>query len=110
MSAFISLRPLHHVADQPAQCGLLLDREIFEYAERLLNDLDDLDWPKLTSAMNLLRKSKIFIDETPALSPSELRARARRLKREHDIGMIVVDYLQLMGSGPSSGRRDRTRS
>jgi replicative DNA helicase len=59
-------------------------------------NLDDLDWPKLTSAMNLLRKSKIFIDETPALSPSELRARARRLKREHDIGMIVIDYLQLM--------------
>ncbi len=58
--------------------------------------LDDLDWPKLTSAMNLLQKSKIFIDETPALSPAELRARARRLKREHDIGMIVVDYLQLM--------------
>jgi len=58
--------------------------------------LDDLDWPKLTSAMNLLKRSKIFIDETPALSPGELRARARRLKREHDIGMIVVDYLQLM--------------
>jgi replicative DNA helicase len=58
--------------------------------------LDDMDWPKLTSAMNLLHKSKIFIDETPALSPAELRARARRLKREHDIGMIVVDYLQLM--------------
>jgi replicative DNA helicase len=58
--------------------------------------LDDLDWPKLTSAMNLLNKSKIFIDETPALSPSELRARARRLRREHDIGLIVVDYLQLM--------------
>ena len=58
--------------------------------------LDDLDWPKLTSAMNLLQKSKIFIDETPALSPAELRARARRLKREHDIGLIVVDYIQLM--------------
>ena len=58
--------------------------------------LDDLDWPKLTSAMNLLHKSHIFIDETPALSPAEVRARARRMKREHDIGMIVVDYLQLM--------------
>ncbi len=58
--------------------------------------LDDLDWPKLTSAMNLLQKSKIFIDETPSLSPAELRARARRLKREHDIGMIVVEYIQLM--------------
>ncbi|HLF30294.1 MAG TPA: replicative DNA helicase [Xanthomonadales bacterium] len=59
-------------------------------------NLTDLDWPKLTSAMHLLHKSKIFIDETPSLSPSELRARARRLKREHDIGMIIVDYLQLM--------------
>jgi len=59
-------------------------------------NLDDLDWPKLTSAMNLLHKSKIFIDDTPSLSPSELRARARRLKREHDIGLIVVDYIQLM--------------
>ena len=58
--------------------------------------LEDSDWPKLTSAMNLLGKSKIFIDETPALSPADLRARARRLKREHDIGLIVVDYLQLM--------------
>ncbi len=58
--------------------------------------LDDLDWPKLTSAMNLLKRSKMFIDETPALSPAELRARARRLKREHDIGLIVIDYLQLM--------------
>ncbi len=59
-------------------------------------NLNDLDWPKLTSAMNLLHKSRIFIDETPSLSPSELRARARRLKRKHDIGLIVVDYIQLM--------------
>ncbi len=58
--------------------------------------LTDLDWPKLTSAMNLLHKSQIYIDETPSLSPSELRARARRLKRKHDIGLIVVDYIQLM--------------
>jgi replicative DNA helicase len=59
-------------------------------------NLNDMDWPKLTSAMNLLHKSHIYIDETPSLSPAELRARARRLKREFDIGMIVVDYLQLM--------------
>ncbi len=58
--------------------------------------LDDMDWPKLTSAMSLLHKSKIFIDDTPALSPAELRARARRLKREHDVDLIIVDYLQLM--------------
>ena len=68
-------------------------------------NLDDLDWPKLTSAMNLLHKSHIFIDETPSLSPSELRARARRLKREHNICLIVVDYLQLMAVPGSSENR-----
>ena len=68
-------------------------------------NLDDLDWPKLTSAMNLLHKSRIFIDETPSLSPAELRARARRLKREHDIGLIVVDYLQLMAVPGSTENR-----
>ncbi len=67
--------------------------------------LDELDWPKLTMAMNLLHKSHIFIDETPSLSPAELRARARRLKREHNIGMIVVDYLQLMAVPGSKENR-----
>ena len=67
--------------------------------------LDELDWPKLTTAMTFLHKSKIFIDETPSLSPAELRARARRLKREHDIGLIVVDYLQLMAVPGSKENR-----
>ncbi len=58
--------------------------------------LGDDDWPRLTSAMGLLSESKIFIDDTPALSPSELRARCRRLKREHGLDLIIVDYLQLM--------------
>ena len=68
-------------------------------------NLDEMDWPKLTTAMTLLHKSKIFIDETPSLSPAELRARSRRLKREHDIGLIVVDYLQLMAVPGSSENR-----
>ncbi|MBT8422926.1 MAG: replicative DNA helicase [Gammaproteobacteria bacterium] len=58
--------------------------------------LDDDDWPRLTSAVSLLDAAPIFIDDTPALSPVELRSRARRLKREHDIGLLVIDYLQLM--------------
>ncbi len=59
-------------------------------------ELEDADWPRVTSAIQLLKDAKIFIDDTPALSPGELRARARRLKREHDLGLIVIDYLQLM--------------
>src|SRR5699024_5202696 len=59
--------------------------------------LNDEDWPKVTSAIGIMNQNaNLFIDDTPALSPSELRARARRLKREHDIGLVVVDYLQLM--------------
>ena len=59
--------------------------------------LDDEDWPRITSAIAIMNENaKLFVDDTPALSPTELRARARRLKREHDIGLIVVDYLQLM--------------
>jgi replicative DNA helicase len=58
--------------------------------------LDDDDWPRLTSAVSILNETNIFIDDTPALSPTEMRARVRRLKRKHSIGLIVVDYLQLM--------------
>ncbi len=58
--------------------------------------LEDEDWSRLTMSIKMLTESKIFIDDTPALSPQELAFRARRLKREHDLGLIVVDYLQLM--------------
>jgi len=54
------------------------------------------DWPRITSATEVLSQAPIFIDETPALTPTEIRARARRLKREKGLGLIVVDYLQLM--------------
>jgi len=52
----------------------------------------------LTSAVSLLNEAPIFIDDSPALTPMELRARARRLKREHGLGLIIIDYLQLMQS------------
>ncbi|KAF0192640.1 MAG: replicative DNA helicase [Gammaproteobacteria bacterium] len=59
--------------------------------------LDDSDWPRLTSAVGMLSEAKLFIDDSAALTPGELRARARRLVREHgQLGLIVIDYLQLM--------------
>lgn len=58
--------------------------------------IKDHDWPKLTRAAGDLSDAKIFIDDTPALSVLEMRAKSRRLKAEHDIGLVVVDYLQLM--------------
>jgi replicative DNA helicase len=59
-------------------------------------NISDEDWVRITSATSQLSESKVFIDETPALTPTELRARARRVKREHGLSLVVVDYLQLM--------------
>jgi replicative DNA helicase len=56
----------------------------------------DEDWSRINTAVQLMSDAPIFIDDTPALSPTEIRARARRLKREHGLGLIVLDYLQLM--------------
>lgn len=54
------------------------------------------DWPRLTAAAGKLSEAPIFIDDTPAISVMELRAKARRLKMHHDIQLIILDYLQLM--------------
>jgi replicative DNA helicase len=65
--------------------------------------LEDDEWPRLSSAVSMLAETQLFIDDTPALTPTEVRARARRLKREHkDLGLIVLDYLQLM-QAPGEG-------
>ena len=57
----------------------------------------DEDWSRINTAVQLMSEAPIFIDDTPALSPTEIRARARRLKREkHGLDLIVLDYLQLM--------------
>ena len=68
--------------------------------------LEQDDWPKLSSATEKLKDTQIFIDDTPALTPTELRSRVRRLVREQgDLGMIMVDYLQLMRvAGSNEGR------
>ncbi|MGQ4584242.1 replicative DNA helicase [Lysobacter sp. F60174L2] len=75
-------------------------------AQRLRSgQLEDEDWSRVTSAIRMLKEAKIFIDDTPGLSPDALRAKARRLKREHDLGLIVVDYLQLMAVPGNSENR-----
>lgn len=54
------------------------------------------EWSRINGAINMMKNAPIYIDDTGALTPTEVRARARRLKREHGLGMIVIDYLQLM--------------
>ncbi|WP_020681672.1 replicative DNA helicase [Marinobacterium rhizophilum] len=59
--------------------------------------LEEEDWPRLTTAVNMLRDKPLYIDDTAGISPNEMRSRARRIKREHgDLALIMIDYLQLM--------------
>ena len=64
------------------------------------------DWPRLTNAAGKLSEAPILIDDTPSLSVLELRAKARRLKGQHKLGLVIVDYLQMMrGSFRSENRQ-----
>ncbi len=67
-------------------------------------ELDGEAWSKLSLALGRLGESPIYIDDTPGISSLELRAKARRMKAQHDIGLVIVDYMQLM-----QGRRSENR-
>lgn len=67
--------------------------------------LEDDEWPRMTSAVNILSETRLFIDDTGALTPTEIRARCRRLAREHgSLGLVLLDYLQLMKCPGSDNR------
>ena len=67
--------------------------------------LHDEDWPKLTRAVGMLTDAPLYIDDTPAISVLEVRSKVRRLASQHQIGMILVDYLQLMRGRSTSENR-----
>jgi replicative DNA helicase len=69
--------------------------------------LPEDDWKKLSIGAGRLAKASLFIDDTPALGILELRAKARRLKAEHNIGLIIVDYLQLMQGPKNAENREK---
>ncbi|MDF1758987.1 MAG: replicative DNA helicase [Coxiellaceae bacterium] len=69
-------------------------------------NLTDDDWPRITSAVGMLSQAKMYIDDTPALNPTEMRSRARRLARQYDgLSLIMIDYLQLMQTAGKSENR-----
>ncbi len=93
-------------SDQIAQRMLTSEARVDAQAART-GRMSQHDWSNLAQAASKLANASIHIDDTAALSILELRAKARRLKAEHDIGLIIVDYLQLMhgsGMGRSSNR------
>ena len=77
-------------------------------AQKMRNgQLEDYEWQQLQSAVEKMSDVPIFIDDTPGINIFELRAKCRRLKMQHDIQMVVIDYLQLMSGGPDSGKGNR---
>lgn len=70
-------------------------------------DLSDDDWQKLTRAAGPMAQAPLFIDDTPGISIMELRAKCRRLKSEHGLSLIVIDYLQLMSGGKKNENRQQ---
>lgn len=69
--------------------------------------LGEADWPKLITAAGRLSEAQIFIDDTPAISALEMKAKARRLKSEVNLGLIILDYLQLMRGGGYKDSREQ---
>jgi len=70
--------------------------------------IDEEDWVKLATALGPLSEAPIYIDDTPGISIAEIRAKCRKLKLEKDIGLIVIDYLQLIqGSGKKNASREQ---
>jgi replicative DNA helicase len=94
-------------AQQLAQRLLTSEARVDAQAART-GRLHDDDWPRLARAAGRLSAAPIFIDDTPGLSVLELRAKCRRLKAEHNIGLVIVDYLQLM-HGSNNNNRNSNR-
>ncbi len=68
-----------------------------EFKKIRTGKLNDEDWPRITHVVGMLSETHLYIDDTPALTPMEIRSRSRRIAREHSgLGLVIVDYLQLM--------------
>ncbi len=104
----VAIFSLEMSAQQLAQRLLTSEARVDAQAART-GRMRDEDWPRMARAAGRLSAAPIFIDDTPGLSILELRAKCRRLKAEHDIGMVMVDYLQLMHgtTDTRSGNREQ---
>lgn len=110
-------------SERPTPCAVFsLEMGAQQLAQRMLTSqarvdahkartgrMKDDDWQRLARAAGSLSEADLFIDDTPGLSVLELRAKCRRLKAEHDIGLVVVDYLQLMQASGSNLRSGANR-
>ena len=101
--AIFSLEMSKH---QVAQRLLCLETRVDLHKLRTGRLRDD-DWIRLTQQVGVLAQAPIFVDDTPGITILETRAKARRLKREHGVDLIVIDYLQLMGTHVNVNSREQ---
>ncbi len=103
-AAFFSLE----MSNQQLAIRMLCSQARVDQTKLRRGNMSEQEWARLIKAAGGLSEAKIFLDDTPALSIMEFRSKARRLKAEHDIGAIFIDYLQLMrGSVQSRGSREQ---
>ena len=107
-STGVAVFSLEMGAQQLAQRMLTSEARVDAHKART-GQMDDEDWQHLARAAGQLSDADIFIDDTPGLSVLELRAKTRRLVAEHDIGLVVVDYLQLMQASGANLRSGANR-
>lgn len=86
---------------------MLCSQAMIDSSRLRKGQLHEDDWPRLTKAAGALSDVNIFIDDTPAISVMEMRSKARRLKREKNLGLIIVDYLQLVRAGVQTQNREQ---
>jgi replicative DNA helicase len=102
----VALFSLEMSSQQLVQRLLTMEARIDAQAARQ-GKLSDNDFTSLISAAGVLNKAGIFIDDTPGISLMELRSKCRRLKEEQNVGIIIIDYLQLMSGGGFEGNREQ---
>lgn len=100
----VGIFSLEMAADEVVNRMLVAQARV-DYHKLRTGYLKDADWPKLATAAGLLNEAPVFIDDSPGLSVLEMRAKARRLKAESDVQMILIDYIQLLRGLPNPESR-----
>jgi replicative DNA helicase len=102
--AFFSLE----MSNEQLAIRMLCSQARVDQSKLRRGNMTEQEWARLIKAAGALSEAKLFLDDTPALPIMEFRSKCRRLKAEHDIGIVFIDYLQLMkGSGGNNGSREQ---
>ncbi len=102
----VAIFSLEMSALQLAQRIISMEAEVS--SQKLRNgQLEDYEWQQLQSAIERISEAPIYIDDTPGINIFEIRAKCRRLKMQHDISLVIIDYLQLMSGGGENAKGNR---